>query len=371
MKKKKFTLFDKLILPGTLFLLGMLVLSVLAGNVDPRENNLLPFFGLAFPYIFLANVVVLFFWLLRRKWAIALVLLLVMGYGHRSVRATFGLFGNQGKATQKAAGSVRILTYNVHNFVANKEDRMAGGPLMIELVKSQKADIVCFQEFYVRLKGNAFTMNEIKKQLGLEYHSFYPTNEAGKRASAIGMVIFSRYPIVSYGHIPFPNTSGGNACIYADVQIEGKVIRIYNVHLQSISFNQEDYDDYEKITTQMDYEKKSLTRMASMLGRAFKKRSFQVDILKQHMRSCEIPFILTGDFNDTPASYSVRQLTNELHNAFMKQGTGLGKTYNGLFPNFQIDYIAGSKEWEVKNYAILRDRLSDHFPVRSDLQLLK
>ena len=87
------------------------------------------------------------------------------------------------------------------------------------------------------------------------------------------------------------------------------------------------------------------------------------------MNNCDIPFVIAGDFNDTPASYAVTKITDSLNNAFIQKGQGLGRTYNGKFPNFQIDYIATSKDFEVENYHIIKAKLSDHFPVRSDLSL--
>ncbi|MNL47931.1 hypothetical protein D3C87_1707460 [compost metagenome] len=106
-----------------------------------------------------------------------------------------------------------------------------------------------------------------------------------------------------------------------------------------------------------------------MLRNAFLKRSGQVDVMKAHMETCKTPYIVAGDFNDTPASYAVRQMTKSLKNAFKEQGTGFGKTYNGKFPNFQIDYIATTKSIDVLNYRIIPAKLSDHFPVRCDLIL--
>jgi endonuclease/exonuclease/phosphatase family metal-dependent hydrolase len=62
-------------------------------------------------------------------------------------------------------------------------------------------------------------------------------------------------------------------------------------------------------------------------------------------------------------------MTDSLKNTFVEQGRGLGKTYNGKFPNFQIDYIAATSHFDVANYHIIKAKLSDHFPVRSDLRL--
>ena len=58
-----------------------------------------------------------------------------------------------------------------------------------------------------------------------------------------------------------------------------------------------------------------------------------------------------------------------LKNAFEQKGIGLGKTYNGSFPNYQIDYILTSPEFNILNYQIIEKKLSDHYPIRSDLEL--
>jgi endonuclease/exonuclease/phosphatase family metal-dependent hydrolase len=58
-----------------------------------------------------------------------------------------------------------------------------------------------------------------------------------------------------------------------------------------------------------------------------------------------------------------------LNNSFREKGSGLGRTYNGDFPNYQIDYIMSSKQFSVFNYKVIEKKLSDHYPVRSDLVL--
>jgi endonuclease/exonuclease/phosphatase family metal-dependent hydrolase len=42
-----------------------------------------------------------------------------------------------------------------------------------------------------------------------------------------------------------------------------------------------------------------------------------------------------------------------LKNAFREKGSGLGRTYNGDFPNYQIDYIMTSPQFEVFNYKVI------------------
>ena len=91
--------------------------------------------------------------------------------------------------------------------------------------------------------------------------------------------------------------------------------------------------------------------------------------IKDHAAQCPYPYIISGDFNDTPSSYAVNAMAQGLKNAFHEKGSGFGRTYNGSFPNYQIDYIMASPQFEVTDYQIIEKRLSDHYPVRSDLAL--
>ena len=78
-----------------------------------------------------------------------------------------------------------------------------------------------------------------------------------------------------------------------------------------------------------------------------------------------------GDFNDTPVSYAITQMSKNLKNGFLEKGSGLGITYNGDFPNFQIDYIFASKQFDFKDYKIIKREFSDHYPVCSTVTLAK
>ena len=47
----------------------------------------------------------------------------------------------------------------------------------------------------------------------------------------VGNVTFSRLPMRGDGHLPFRGTT--NMVLYTDVEYVGKVLRLYNVHLES------------------------------------------------------------------------------------------------------------------------------------------
>ncbi len=367
MKKNKLTFFDQLMLLAAVILAIGLICGMLAGKNDPRENMLLAFFGLAFPFFLLGNIILLCYWFFRKKWIYSFITFIVIGLGWQTIIATFGFFGTAGAIEKSDKNLVRMMTYNVHNFKPYGENNTIEiKEKMLNVVKEQNPDIICFQEFYTRFKGTYNTIDSLKRILNTKYYYFKPTMES--ETEAIGLAIFSKYPIKKTGNVSF-NGGAGNECIYVDLNVEGNSMRVYNVHLQSISFDKEDYTYLEKVTKDMVVEKNSSIRILKMLSGAFKRRSAQVDLMKAHMRTSQIPFVIAGDFNDTPASYAVTKITDSLNNAFIKKGSGLGRTYNGKFPNFQIDYIATTKDIQVTNYHIVKAKLSDHFPVRSDLKL--
>lgn len=367
-KRSKATFFDKLIRLIAIVLAIALVFGFMAGNFDPREYKYLPFFGLAYPYLLLFNVLFILWWCLRKRWAFAAGTLALILMGWTSLNATFGVFGNKGKGDKVNPSDLRMMTYNVHSFMPYGEKNIE--PVkqqMLDLIKTESPDVICFQEYFTRRKGS-FDITDSLKQI-LKTADYYFVPFSGNDYEATGLAIFSRYPISNRGTIKFGKNLGGNASIFIDIEVNKKKVRIYNVHLQSISFEKQDYNYIDKVTHKMDPDIVPSKRIAGMLRAAFLKRSEQVDVMKSHMETCTTSFLIAGDFNDTPASYAVTQLTKSLNNTFREQGTGLGRTYNGKFPNFQIDYIATTKDIQVLNYQVIPARLSDHFPVRSDLRL--
>lgn len=368
MKKRKLTFLGKLQLLVAVVLAFCLLLGIFAGKLDPRDYMLIAFFGLAYPFFLLLNVCMALLWILGKRWIFATLTLVLIFSGWHPLIATIGFVGESGEGPKADPALVRMMTYNVHSFKPyGEENNEPAKQQMLALVKNENPDIICFQEYFSRRRGSFDTIDSLKKILKTKNYYFLPSGENNYEAH--GLAIFSRYPIVNKGNIMFSNNNSGNASIYIDVLISGKKVRVYNVHLQSISFDKQDYSYLDKVKEKMDAEITPLKRILRMLKRAFEKRSGQVDIMKAHMANCDLPFLIAGDFNDTPASYAVTQMTKSLTNTFVAEGTGLGRTYNGKFPNFQIDYISVTKDIEVINHRIIDTKLSDHFPIRSDLRI--
>lgn len=346
-----------------------LLLSYLASYVDPGKFWLISFFGLAYPAILVINILFIIYWLLRMP-KLALISGLAILAGWSVILNYIGFRENTAIMVPKSSESfIRVMSYNVHNFkqFGDNNDRLTKEQIL-DIIRKEQPDVVCFQEFFSRKRGEYNFRKHIKQILGTEYYYFKPSTDNGYEA--IGMAIFSKFPIVNQGNIEFTKNMNWNEAVFADIKKGDKTFRVYNVHFQSISFQPEDYLYLKKITTEMmKTDVESSKKIGSRLKNAFIKRSNQVKMVKEHAEKSPVPHIIAGDFNDTPISYTVKTISRDMNNCFRKKGSGFGITYNGAFPNFQIDYIFTSAEFEVKNYLIINKKLSDHYPVRADLEL--
>ena len=368
-KRSGIHIFSKFILSLNILAVLALLLSYLASYVDPGKFWVISFFGLAYPAILIINILFVVYWLLRMP-KLALISGLTIVAGWSVILNYIGFRESTAIMVPKSSESfIRIMSYNVHNFkqFGDNNDRLTKEQIL-DIIRKEQPDVVCFQEFFSRKRGEYNFRKHITQILGTEYYYFKPSTDNGYEA--IGMAIFSKFPIVNQGNIEFTKNMNWNEAVFADIRKGNKTFRVYNVHFQSVSFQPEDYLYLKKITSEMmKTDVESSKKIGSRLKQAFIKRSNQVKMVKEHAEKSPIPHIIAGDFNDTPISYTVKTISRDMKNCFRKKGSGFGITYNGAFTNFQIDYIFTSSEFEVKNYLVINKKLSDHYPVRADLEL--
>ena len=101
------------------------------------------------------------------------------------------------------------------------------------------------------------------------------------------------------------------------------------------------------------------------LSKATSIRANQAEKLLQVVKDAkEKHIVVCGDFNDTPISYTHQVLADELADAFVESGNGLGISFNQNRMYVRIDHILTSKN--LKTYDCKVDRsvdASDHYPV--------
>lgn len=364
--KRKTSLLDKILLGLNILLCTGLLISYLAPVVDPKKVWVIAFFGLAYPMLLLGNLIMVFYWLFRKSFYLFLSALCIL-CGWNVLNNNIGFHSQVADQPVKDGNTIRMMTYNVHNFkrYGSKNDISTKRDIL-QIIRQQQPDVIGFQEFYTRKHGQYDMRDSITHLMGSDQYYFEPI--IFNNDESIGVAIFSKFPIVDHGFILLADKRSLNSCIYVDVKKGGQRFRVYSVHLQSINFEPEDYKYISSITRE-GTDMSSTRRVGGKLKYAFLKRSDQVVKIKGHAASCPYPYIISGDFNDTPSSFAVNQMAKGLKNAFRERGVGFGRTYNGNFPNYQIDYIMTSPQFDVLNYQVIEKKLSDHYPVRSDLVL--
>ena len=371
MRKNKTNFWHKIILFFNYLAIISLLLSYAATLTDPAEFWYFTLFGLAYPFILLANLLFLIFWLSCKKWTALLSLIAILiGFGF--IQRTFAFRFKSESDFRVDSNTIKVMTWNVHSFKKfGDELDTVTKTNALKIIKTEQPDIVGFQEFFTRRKGRYDFKDSILKDLDTKF--YYYSKTADNDYESNGVAFFSKYPIINSGDIAFEVPRAGNKGIWADVKKENTVFRVFVVHLASISFAPEDYHFLNEVKSDINSGKdvQSSKRIVRKLRDAFIRRSNQVKVLKAEMDKCTTPYLVMGDFNDTPVSFTVSQVSKNLKNGFKEKGSGLAITYNGEFPNFQIDYILSSKQFDFKAYKIIKKDYSDHYPVRCNVTLSK
>jgi endonuclease/exonuclease/phosphatase family metal-dependent hydrolase len=236
--------------------------------------------------------------------------------------------------------------------------------LIFELFKSETPDILCIQDYYNGPRQRADFADTICRLIGYKYRSIELMNN-NNQGFPYGLAIFSKYPLFNPQKIEFPN-SKVNFCQSGDVKIGKDTIRIINMHLESIKFGKEDYTFVNEVTNAQAANEKFKKGFLAIVGKmksAYLKRAPQIDVVAKFVQSSPYPVILTGDFNDTPVSYSYRQIANELDDTFVEAGKGLGQTHSQIISMLRIDYIFHSEKFKTIEHRTIDKDYSDHFPV--------
>jgi endonuclease/exonuclease/phosphatase family metal-dependent hydrolase len=354
----------------TIFFAFLLILSDVSVFVNPEKIWIVPFFGLAFPYLLIINIAVVVYWLVKKRLTVIVpVLAILLSWNNLSAIVQIPIPSVFSKANKNAV-ELKVLTYNVRAFNRFKWNNSPNtNKDILKLIKQNNPDIICFQEFYKKEKGKMSITDILQVLKPMKYYyCFY--SYVDQKPSNFGIAIFSKYPIVNKGKHSFKNTH--NISMYCDITVNDETIRVYNNHLQSIKFIKGNYDFIDSLTLSYDERKVSQIKDISFrLHDAYVFRAHQVKKISAHIKSSPYKVIVCGDFNDTPVSYTYRKMRGSLKDAFRESGSGISNTYNGTFPAFRIDYILHSPQMRAYNYKVLKYNYSDHYSITCSIFLDK
>jgi endonuclease/exonuclease/phosphatase family metal-dependent hydrolase len=328
----------------------------MAVHINPEDFALPAFFGLAYPYLLLINIILVIIWaMLLRFEAFISVVIIVIGFNH------FSNYIRLVKPDRDKANTFKVLSYNIRlfNYFENRNGNNSEKKVL-EFLRKQNPDILCLQEFYI--SGNPSRKEEeVRNALGGKYYTHMKVLGSGKNRY-YGIVTFSRFPIIRKGEIIHPSSS--SLSIFTDVLIGKDTFRIYNNHLQSFRLKKMERSFIEEMATSENKETMEEVKSLSVsLKKGFVRRALQSQIVKENINHSPFPVIVAGDFNDTPVSYSYRKIRKGLNDSFVTSGYGAGFTYKGNYPPNRIDYILYDNTLINSYFEIIKVKYSDHYPI--------
>ncbi len=277
----------------------------------------------------------------------------------------------EGQSEEIKMMSFNVRLFDLYNWSHNDKTKSK----ILNLFEAEQPEILCVQEFYSSERENRNNLKTVFELLNFKsYHVEYPVNLYG--TDHYGIAIFSKFPIIDKGVLYFDKKTT-NMCVYADIKIKSDTIRIYNCHLQSVRFGEKEYKFLESIGNDKEDEpsgEEAAARTRNIFRRlksAFIKRAKQTDLIADHISKSPFPVIISGDFNDTPTSYTYKTISKGLLDAFKESGNGFGTTYAGPIPGLRIDYLLHSPTITSYGFAVGDEKLSDHYPISATLIIKK
>jgi vancomycin resistance protein VanJ len=331
--------FRKIVLWVNYIVALLLLVSFILPYIPPSRFPNISLLSLAVSPLLLLNLLFAIYWLvkLNRKFFISF-LILIIAFFHFS---PFIEISSEGDASAYRQ-TLKVLSYNVRLFNAYEKDASTVPETISEILKDKDPDVICIQEYY----------RESMVDFSGYPYKFIHFNDGNNK---LGYAIFSKYPLVNTGVFDFEDTH--NNSIHADIAVKGDTVRVYNMHLQSLG-----------ILPSVGYlQEGDKVRLRRRMTNTFVRQENQAKAILEHKATSPYPVILSGDLNNTPFSYIYRQMQNDMQDAFLKRGSGLGTTF--IFDGYplRIDYILVSEEFEVVNFMTIKKTFSDHYPVFSTL----
>lgn len=315
----------------------------------PKLFPILSVLTLFMPLFFILNGLFFIFWGLQFKKRMilsGLVLLMGITFINKFYKFSSKEYPDEDK-------DFKVMSYNVRLFNLFKWiDKPDVPGDILSFINDQNPDILCIQEY------------SSSANIDLKVYRYKYIFMEGNKIKT-GQAIFSKFPIINQGDIVFPNSN--NNVIYADIKKGKDIIRVYNMHLQSIKITPDVNEISENINV-INQDKSQV--LLIRISKAFKQQQQQAEILKEHKKRCEYPIIICGDMNNSAFSYVYRSIKGTLKDSFEEAGTGFGQTYKFRYYPARIDYIFADEKMTVKKFESFSEfENSDHYPVMVKLSL--
>lgn len=351
-KARKWDSASLLVLPG----LVLVIVGEVAARVSPAWVPWLApagyVYGLAYPLLAVGTV-----WRLTSfRWLKSLGPLAVLLLTWPSFSRVFSV-GLSKPDVALSENSFEVTTFNVRRL--DEFEWLNGDQTRQDIatwLAEQPDGIWCFQEFPKRgkatLRSAGFSWLKPRRRL------FTWPREAGP-------ALASSYPVKDWTTYMFEDEDAGQGrVLQADVETPAGLVRVFNVHLQSLHFDHADYDAVEEGPS-----REQGARLWGLITDASKARALQAQELVRRMEESPYPVIVAGDFNDTPMSYAMHALRgSRAEDTFVAASFGPGGTHLGAIPGLRIDGILADTTLQCVSHHTHGVVMSDHRPVTAVLQ---
>ncbi|RQO39557.1 metal-dependent hydrolase [Chryseobacterium sp. KBW03] len=296
--------------------------------IPPNLLGTLNLLSLGFPYIMATYLILTLVWVFKKqKIAIAFALgtLVFVNPIRRWV--------NFSPKTEnlKTIRDIKVLTFNV-------KYGEYGWDKVKDYIKAQDADIILVQE---KDTNRALRRDLIK----------YPS-----------VILKTKHKIVRQAEL-IDEKARGNS-FYADIDINGKIIRIINVYLEPFRLHKSMFTKLDALGFG------NISTLLSHMTPTFQAHEDQVKRIRKMVDLSPYPVILAGDFNSVPNSYEYYNLGKDLQDAFLVAGKGSASSFHDYKVPLRIDYIFTSKSIIPLSYKVDQSvKLSDHYPVIAEFLL--
>ena len=322
--------------------------AIICQYISPEKSGILSVIALGVPIIYLLDMVVMFYWVVRQRWYCTLAMVLVVLLGLFYISKYYRVdFNREYEVKFSERKYTKVMTYNVHE---GKDAHL------VEYIDMHNPDILCLQEM------NVYTDNW--QQLEDRYNTTLI-----KEASTCHQIL-TKYKIIRKGLIEDVNPMNA---VWADLKIKDDTVRVISLHLKSTAIRLEDTEFLENHKYLTDSERDSKLRsIFSRLVENNQKRAEQARKVAEFKEQTPYKMIICGDFNDVPLSYTYCVIAKGLDDTFSEMAKGSAYTFDTRYNLLRIDNILVSSDIEVVSYDVDNEvEMSDHFPVISRLKFNK
>lgn len=342
-----------------LALIAAFMAGYLAWYIPPHVLWITELFAVALPYlsllIFPALCVVA---LARKRGLVALHLVLVALIVFRFVPLrTWGYFRTPGD------DDLIVMTFNVPNSeLLNGYGQLSA---LDALVEAERPHLIALQESAIKIGRSGLRPDpDIASLDSLPGYDIAVPKWTSKRV-AIRQPLVARIETGEQTQAALSVDIPGIQPTYVvrtPFTWQGRQAVHYNIHLQSFEAPKYAAPDPVRLSPRWWLDRLAVSR------RSFLVRAQEARAIRRMLDEEELPFIVSGDFNSAPHSWTYRHIARGLIDAYKSAGTGWGATWHARFPFARIDFILASPDWEAVAATVPDVVLSDHKPLIARLR---